>query len=420
MTYSPPQKTSDRLPSRASSVPTTLAAARDFIAATYRKAVGAEELPPSAARGRLLAQDIAAPADLPRFDCAAVDGYAVRAEDLAEGVARLRVTGRSAAGHPAAPGLVPGAATRIFTGAMVPAGADRVVMQEDCVRDGDWVVVHRPKRDNRNIRRRGEDVAAGSIALRYGERLDAPRLALAAALHLDFLPVQRRLKVALFSTGDELCAPGESIGAGQIADSNRPLLAGLLQQLGCEIFDGGILRDNPEAQVGVLIEAAAGADLIVTSGGASVGDEDHLTRVIRRRGSLEVWRLKIKPGKPVGIGDIDDCPILALPGNPIAAAVTFLMLGTPLIARLSGAANLGPRMLRLPVARPIVKRAGRWEAIAARLMDAPGAPTMVMPEQKTGSAMLGTLSVADGFIALPEEVELVGAGDLVDFVPLPR
>jgi molybdopterin molybdotransferase len=420
MTYSPLQRALDSIPSRAVPAPVTLAAARDFIAATYRRVVGTEDLPPSACRGRILAQDIVAPIDLPRFDAAAVDGYAVIGADLATGPARLRVIGRAAAGHPSPQRLGPFEALRIFTGAMLPAGATRVVMQEDCIRDGDGVVVRPPKRDGSNIRRRGEDVAAGSIALRYGERLDAPRLALAAALHLDFLPVQRRLKVALFSTGDEVRAPGEAIAAGQIADANRPLIGALLQDLGCSVEDGGILRDDPEAQIARLIEAAARNDLIVTSGGASVGEEDHLTKVIQRRGSLEVWWLKIKPGKPVGLGDIDDCPILALPGNPVAAALTFLMLGTPLVARLSGARDLEPRVLRLPTQAAIVKRAGRWEAITAHLVHAPGEATQVVADKKTGSAMLGALSTADGFIVLPEEVELVAAGDLVDFVPLPR
>jgi molybdopterin molybdotransferase len=418
MTYSPLQKALDPPVSRP--VPTTMTAARDFIAATYRKAVEAEDIPLGFARGRILAADIVAPADLPRFDAAAMDGYAIRAGDLESGSASLTVVGRSAAGHPAARPLNPGEAIRIFTGALVPKGADRILMQEDCIRDGDDVILRQPKRDGRNIRRKGEDVAAGSIVLHRGRRLSAADLALISALHIDLVPVQRRLKVTVFSTGDELRGPGQSIGTGQIADANRPLLIGLLEQLGCDVEDGGILRDDPEIQTAALMAAAARRDLIVTSGGASVGDEDHLTRVIRSRGSLEIWKLKIKPGKPVGIGDIDDCPILALPGNPIAAAVTFLMLGTPLVARLAGAADLGPATLRLPSNAPVVKRAGRWEAIAAHLVQEPGAQTRVAAAKKTGSAMLGTLSTADGFITLPEEVELVAAGDLVDFVLLPR
>jgi molybdopterin molybdotransferase len=160
------------------------------------------------------------------------------------------------------------------------------------------------------------------------------------------------------------------------------------------------------------------SDLIVTSGGASVGEEDHLTRVIRRRGHLEVWRLKIKPGKPVGLGDIDDCPILALPGNPVAAAMNGLMLGTPLVAALSGARDLMPRSLRLPLATAVAKRLGRWEALLGHFVQAPGQPTGVAPEPKTGSAMLSALAAANGFIVLPEAIEHIAPGELVDFVPL--
>jgi molybdopterin molybdotransferase len=188
--------------------------------------------------------------------------------------------------------------------------------------------------------------------------------------------------------------------------------------MGCDVVDGGILRDDPERQIAALMSAAAESDLIVTSGGASVGEEDHLTQVIRRRGHLEVWRLKIKPGKPVGLGDIDDCPILALPGNPVAAAMNCLMLGTPLVAALSGARDRFPRTLRLPLAATIAKRRGRWEAVLGHFVHAPEQPTGVIPEAKTGSAMLSALAAADGFIVLPEPIEQAQPGDLVDFVPL--
>jgi molybdopterin molybdotransferase len=249
--------------------------------------------------------------------------------------------------------------------------------------------------------------------------LTPAHLALASALHLDRLPVYRRLKVAIFSTGDELRSSGEPIGTGQIADANRPFLRAILERMGCEVHDGGILRDNAETQIAALMEAAS-SDLIVTSGGASVGEEDHLMRVIRRRGHLEVWRLKIKPGKPVGIGDIDDCPILALPGNPMSAAMNLLMLGTPLVARLSGAHITQPLTLRLPLAVPMTKRLGRWEATLAHFVCEPGGATRVAPEAKTGSAMLSALASADGFIILPEAIEAIDAGGLVDFALLPR
>jgi molybdopterin molybdotransferase len=399
--------------------PASMGAAQAFIARSYGTTVGTEEVAPAAAEGRILSADIVADADLPRFDAAAMDGYAMRAADLAQGTeTRLRIVDRSAAGHPAALALKPGEAMRIFTGAMVPQSADLVLMQEDCRRDGDFLIVPAERSLRRNIRRRGEDVVAGTTVMQRGERLTGARLALASALHLSRLPVYKRLKVTLFSSGDELRATDESIGTGQIGDANRPMLRSLLAGMGCDLADRGILRDDPERQIATLMEAAAESDLIVTSGGASVGEEDHLTGVIRSRGHLEVWRLKIKPGKPVGLGDIDDCPILALPGNPVAAAMNGLMLGTPLVARLSGARDLLPPTLRLPLAAAVAKRLGRWEALLGHYVQEPGRPTGVSPEEKTGSAMLSALAAADGFIILPEPIERCEAGDLVDFVPL--
>ncbi len=412
-----PQRRVERPPSFQR--PTTLAAAQAFIVQTYGTIVGTEQIASAQAEGRILSADVVAPTDLPRFDAAAMDGYALRVADLAEGSeSRLRVVDRSAAGHPASALPGQGEAVRIFTGAMVPAGADLVLMQEDCRRDGDLLIVPAERGRRRNIRRKGEDVTAGTVVLRKGDRLTAARLALSAALHISVLSVYRRLKVALFSSGDEVRAADEAIGIGQIGDANRPMLRSMLAAMGCEVFDRGIIRDDAEVQVQALMDAAVEHDLIVTSGGASVGEEDHLARVIGRRGYLEVWRLKIKPGKPVGLGDIDDCPILALPGNPVAAAMNCLMLGTPLVAALSGAAELMPRALRLPLAVPVTKRIGRWEALLGHFVHAPDRPTAVAPEAKTGSAMLSSLSAADGFIVLPEPIEHAGPGDLVDFVPL--
>jgi len=399
--------------------PATLGAAQDFVARTYAVAVGTEPVPLPEAEGRVLSADIVAATDLPRFDAAAMDGYAIRRADLADNAETpLRVIDRSAAGHPSGAPLESGQATRIFTGAMIPAGADLVLMQEDCRRDGDVITVPAGHGSRRNVRRKGEDVSAGTTVMQRGDRLTGARLALASALHLSALPVYRRLRVTLFSSGDELRTAGETMGTGQIGDANRPMLRSLLAGMGCDVVDRGILRDDAETQIAALMDAAAESDLIVTSGGASVGEEDHLTRVIRRRGHLEVWRLKIKPGKPVGLGDIDDCPILALPGNPVAAAMNCLMLGTPLVAALSGARDLFPRTLRLPLAVAIAKRAGRWEALLGHYVHAPSQPTGVAPEAKTGSAMLSALAAADGFIVLPEPIEQAQPGDLVDFVPL--
>jgi molybdopterin molybdotransferase len=403
------------------SPPSRLAEAEAFIARTYDRAVGTEEVELADALGRILARDLIASTDLPRFDASAVDGYAVRTGDLVQGkIARMVVIGRSAAGHPLDREIGPGEAVRIFTGAVVPAGADLVLMQEDCRRDGDRLIIPPAAVGRMNIRRKGEDLAKGATAIAEATRLGPGHLALAGALQTAAISVYRRLKVALFSTGDELRGPREEISPGQIADANRPMLRAMLGGMGCAVEDFGILKDEPEAQITALIEAAHRCDLIVTSGGASVGDEDHLTRVIRQRGYLEIWRLKIKPGKPVGIGDIDDCPILALPGNPVAATLTFLMLGTPLVARLAGSGDLRPPVMRFPAYREIAKPPGRWEALAARLVHEPGRLTAVEPLAKAGSAMLSSLAGAEGFITLPEETERVQAGEAVDLVLLPR
>ena len=401
--------------------PSRLAEAESFIAHTYGTAVGTEEIEPAEALGRILARDLIAGTDLPRFDAAAVDGYAVRSDDLVQGkIARMTVIGRSAAGHPLNRAIGAGEAARIFTGAAVPAGADLVLMQEGCRRDGDRLIVPPAAVGRVNIRRKGEDLAKGATAIAKATRLGPGHRALLGALHDATIAVYRRLKVALFSTGDELRGPREEIGPGQIADANRPMLHAMLTGMGCAVEDFGILKDEPEIQIAALIEAAHRSDLIVTTGGASVGDEDYLTRVIRKRGYLEIWRLKIKPGKPVGIGDIDDCPILALPGNPVAAALTFLMLGTPLVARLAGSADLRPPVMRFPAHREIAKPPGRWEALAARFVHEPGRPTAVEPLAKTGSAMLSALADAEGFITLPEEIERIQPGEAVDVVLLPK
>lgn len=400
--------------------PTRLSEAVAFIERGYGLTVGTEVLDLGRALGRILARDLLAEVSLPRFDAAAVDGFALRAADLSpEGPSRLTLVGRSAAGHPGPTQIAAGKAVRIFTGAPLPGGADLVVMQEGCRVEGPRVTIPAGSAAKRNIRRAGEDVPRGSLAIARGTRLSPGYLALAAALGYGGLPVRRRLTVALFSTGDELAAPEPRLAAGRIADANRPLLNGLLSRLGCRVEDRGILPDSAEAQIAALAQAARESDLLVTSGGMSVGEEDHLPRVIRRRGYLEVWRLRIKPGKPVGLGDIDDCPILALPGNPVAAAVTFLMLGTPLVARLGGDRESRPARLRLPLGRALDKRPGRWEARPARLVPAPEGCSAVEP-LKAGSAMLGSLAEADGFLCLPEAAESLRQGEPVDFIPLPR
>lgn len=399
-------------------VPMTIDAARDFIRRQFATTVATESIEAAAGLGRIIAGDLRANADLPRFNASAMDGYAVRTADLGGAKLRtLRVIGRSLAGHPAQLELGEGEAMRVLTGAVLPTGADRVLKQEDCVESNGWIAPTLPLTGRSHVRMKGEDVARGAVVIADGTRLGARDLALLGSLGMDMIRVHRPLRVALFSTGDEV-SPGPVLGEGLIGDANRPMLRALLREFGCVVSDGGIIPDDQDELTRILLAAAQDNDLMITTGGMSVGDEDHLTSVIRRRGYLEFWRLNVRPGKPVGFGDIDDCPVLGLPGNPIAAMVMFMMLGLPLIARLRGERADYPKLLRLPMATALDKNAGWWEAIPARLCSGPGGNTGVEAVEKRGSAMLSSLVAADGFIILPEGTGPVAAGDAVDFAPL--
>ncbi len=389
--------------------------ARDLLRRQLRRCVVAETVPLGAALHRVLAEDLVAAVDLPSQDKAAVDGYAVRSADLtADQATRLRVIGQSAAGHPWPMLAEPFQAVRIFTGAAVPTGLDTVIMQEACGIDGGVVAVPAGMVVGANIRRCGEDYATGQLALHQGLRLRPRDLGLAAALGVPVLRVYRRLRVALFSTGDELLDPGSSLQFGQAWDANRHLLTGQLTELGCEVSDFGILPDRLTKTIGALADAAHDHDLIVTSGGMSVGDEDYVKRVIRRRGHLELWQLAIKPGKPVGFGDIDDCPILALPGNPVAALATFTMLGTLAVARLSGSDDDLPSALEITADFTLSKQPGRREFLPGVLGQ--GARSVGLFAKK-GSAMISALVGSDGLIDLAEDTTGVVPGDRVRFIP---
>ncbi|MFT3673460.1 gephyrin-like molybdotransferase Glp [Aestuariivirga sp.] len=398
---------------------TLLAEARAFIASAYA-CVCESETVPTATRGTgFLAEDVRSPCDLPRFDAAAVDGIAVRRSDLVTGATtQLKLVGRAAAGHPFDGTVPPRSAVRIFTGAAVPDGCDAIVMQEDCVFRDPLVFVDVREGQGSNIRRRGEDVMRDEVVLRKGTRMTPARWALAGALGLTTVLLRRPLRVTVFSSGDEVTGAGSALTAGLIRDANRPLLLAMIVALGCDVRDGGILPDDADRQVDLLHQAAAESDLLVTSGGMSEGEEDHLPGVIRRRGFLEIWKLAIKPGKPVGLGDIDDCPIVALPGNPIAAAVTFSLLGNAVIERLSGATpGTFTSPMRLPLAEAVSKKSGRFEAVPVTLVTAPGSATLARPVRKQGSAMLSSLADCTGFVGLPEDMTEAGEGDVVDYYP---
>ncbi len=371
----------------------------------------------SQACGRILAQDLVAPFDLPPHANSAVDGYALAFADLsAESETVLPVTGLAAAGHPLARPFVPGEAIRIFTGAAMPEGADTVMMQEDCVVERGFVRLKPGLRKGANRREAGEDVTRGTIALCAGRRLLPADLGLAAALGCRELEVRRALRVALLSNGDELFEPGTPLPAGAIYDSNRHLLKGLLRGLGAAVSDLGILPDREAALREALLSAAGEHDLIVASGGMSSGEEDHMKRAVESCGSLHFWRLAIKPGRPVAMGQVGSVPFLGLPGNPVAVAVTFIVLARPFLFRLAGALAPSPLVFRVRAAFSYRKKKGRREYLRGRLRGE-GKGLLADRYPVEGAGILSSIVRSDGLLILDEATTAIDPGEEVDFLP---
>ncbi|MFS0753369.1 gephyrin-like molybdotransferase Glp [Noviherbaspirillum sp. 1P10PC] len=396
----------------------TVREALDFLMGAARPLTDTETVSTLQANGRVLAADQYSQLDVPPADNTQMDGYAVRAADCASGAARLPVSQRIPAGHVGQP-LQPGTAARIFTGAMIPPGADAVVMQEACEADGDLVQVNAAPQAGAWIRRAGEDIRAGSVILPAGTLLRAQEMGLAASVGLAELPVLRRPRVAVFFTGDELAMPGEPLAPGAIYNSNRYTLRGLLENLGCEITDYGIVPDTLQATRDTLRAAAAGNDLIITSGGVSVGEEDHIKPAVEAEGRLNMWQIAVKPGKPLAFGEVsrngnagDSAFFLGLPGNPVSSFVTFLLFVRPFIRRLAGMADAAPAgfMLRADFAWPRADR--RNEFLRARINANGGLD--LFPNQ--GSGVLTSTVWGDGLIDNPPG-QTIAPGDLVRFVP---
>ena len=393
-------------------------AAREMIFERVTPIAGIEQVPLRHALGRTLGQDIAAPIAVPGYDNSAVDGYAVRFDDL-DSVREtvLRCVDRAAAGHRATMALGPGEAIRIFTGAMLPDGADVVIMQEDCLREADLVTIRPGIKRGANLRRAGEDVARDSIALTAGRRLGPADLGLLAALGFVDVPVRQRLSVALLSTGDEVREPGERLHPGQLHDANRYMLAGMLDRLDVDISDLGIVRDDAATLGETLRQAADKNHLIVTSGGVSTGEEDHVRAAIANHGSLYFWRLAIKPGRPVAMGQIGATPLAGLPGNPVAALLTFALVARPMIEALSGTTPHIAHRFRVRSAFDYRKKAGRREYVRVSLDRPAAALATATRYAKEGAGMLTSLTETDGLVELPEELTKLQAGAEVDFVP---
>jgi molybdopterin molybdotransferase len=390
--------------------------ALDFLLAAARAVDGVEEVDTLAANGRVLALDQVSGLSVPSADNTQMDGYAVRAADCASGSATLRIAQRIPAGT-VGEKLEPGTAARIFTGALIPEGADAVVMQEQCEADGDQVTIKHAPQPGEWIRRAGEDIVAGSVILPAGTRLRSQELGLAASVGLARLPVRRRVRVAVFFTGDELAMPGEPLAPGAIYNSNRFTLRGLLENLGCAISDYGIVPDSLQATRDTLRAAAAQHDLIITSGGVSVGEEDHIKPAVEAEGRLNMWQIAVKPGKPLAFGEVrrenGSAFFLGLPGNPVSSFITFLLFVRPFLLRLQGVTGaVAPKALPLRADFDWPKPDRRNEFLRARINDAGGLD--LFPNQ--GSGVLTSTVWADGLIDNPPG-QAIARGDVVRFIP---
>lgn len=386
--------------------------ALDFLLAAARPVAEVETVPTLEANGRVLARAVVSGMNVPGHDNTQMDGYAVRAADCASGSATLSVTQRIPAGHVGQP-LLPGCAARIFTGAMIPEGADAVVMQELCEAAEGLVTIRHAPQAGEWIRRTGEDISVGSVILASGTRLRSQELGLAASIGMAELAVRRKLRVAVFFTGDELAMPGEPLAPGAIYNSNRFTLRALLENLGCEVQDLGIVPDSLDATRAVLRQAANGNDLIITSGGVSVGEEDHIKPAVEAEGKLNMWQIAVKPGKPLAFGEVGQAFFIGLPGNPVSSFVTFLLFVRPFLLRLQGAdvpAQARGMQLRADFNWPKADR--RNEFLRAKLNEKGGLD--LFPNQ--GSAVLTSTVWGDGLVDNPPG-NPIAAGDVVRFIP---
>jgi molybdopterin molybdotransferase len=387
-----------------------------------RPVAGVEPVKLADAAGCFLAEAVISPRPIPAHDNAAVDGYAFahKAYDQANG-ARFRAVGQAAAGHPFSDPLSPDITVRIFTGAVMPHGLDTVAMQEDVrlERSGNESWAHIPPglKAGANRRLAGEDAKAGAALLEPGARLRPQDVASAAAAGLDRLSCFAKLKVGILSTGDEILQPGDAFSPGKVYDANAPMLRALIQGAGAEAVDLGLLPDKAEQVKAALAEAARAYDAIIISGGASQGAEDHVVKSLGALGKRHLWQIAIKPGRPMSFGQIGDCVVLGLPGNPVAVFVCFLIYVRPVLTRLAGGTWPEPRRFPLPAAFTQKKKVGRREFWRARLADDATGKVQVVKFPRDGSGLMSSLREADGLIEVAEDIAEVNQGDLVDFIP---
>jgi len=364
---------------------------------------------------RILAADITAPADVPGADNSAMDGYAVNSADLATVPSMLPVSQRIAAGR-VGEALESGTAARIFTGAPLPVGADAVVMQENCEVLNDNVTILQTITPGENVRKKGGDIQNGAIVFAAGHRLRIQDIGTLASAGVASVEVKRRLKVAVLTTGDELVRPGTPLGIGQIYNSNYYAIASLLQALGMEILDLGIVADSLDSTLASLEQAGRDADCIISSGGVSVGEEDHVKAAVTKMGSLDLWKLAIKPGKPFAYGSVLGKPFFGLPGNPVSAFVTFVLLVKPALLKLSGANNTDTVHYPLPSGFDLIRSGERQEYLRVSLYSDSSGNTKLMPFVSQSSGVGSSVSVTDGLAIVPPFTS-VQEGDMLTFAP---
>ena len=390
--------------------------AREHIRAYLKPLSATERVNIRAALGRVLAEDVTSPVNVPQHDNSAMDGYAVRFEDLrADGDTTLKVLGTAFAGKPFEGNVARGQAVRIMTGAVIPSGADSVVQQERAKASGDSVNVMPLPKKGTNTRSAGEDLRAGQVALKKGQPMRPAEVGMLASLGIGEVAVYRKLRVAFFSTGDELVAIGTPLGPGQIYDSNRYTIHGLLTRLGCDVLDMGVIRDTPEEVERAFVSAARSADVVITSGGVSVGEADYVKPILERLGEVLFWKIAMKPGRPLAYGKIGDAHFFGLPGNPVAVMVTFYQFVRDALLHLQGQTTSIPLPTqKIVCTSPLKKAPGRTEFQRGILSQSSDGQWTVRATGDQGSGILSSMSQANCFIILPTDQGNVPAGTLVD------
>ena len=389
--------------------------ALDRLLAGLRPIEERERVPILGARGRILAAAIEAAMDVPPLDNSAMDGYAVSARDTAGAEVTLHVSQRIAAGQIGDP-LRAGEAARIFTGAPMPAGADAVVMQEHCRVSGDRVTILQAVEPGKNLRRAGEDIKTGATLFEAGHRLRSQDIGLIASLGIAEVTLTRRLRIALMTTGDELVQPGTELKPGQIYNSNFYSLSSLLQAFDAEVIDLGVVGDDFESTRQALAAAAKSVDCIISTGGVSVGEEDHVKAAVAAEGTLELWKLAIKPGKPLAAGKVRGTQFFGLPGNPVSAIITFLLVVRPCLLRMSGCDSLVPASFFLPAAFARPESGQRQEYLRVTVQTGEDCKQSLLPFNNQGSGVGSSLSGADGLAIIPAYTS-VAVGDSLEYIP---